>query len=132
MHTARRTIAVVYALTVLGSCSGNDSGSNARADEPVAASAAAGSNAVVTVHTFNFQPDPITVKTGTKIAFRNDDKILHTVTSGTRDTPTPEVFDGKLDGVGSTFTVTLDKPGTYHYFCKIHPGAGMTGEIIVR
>jgi plastocyanin len=132
MRIARRTTAVVFALAVLGSCSGDDNGSNARADEPVAASAAAGSNAVVTIHTFNFQPDPITVKAGTKIMFHNDDKILHTVTSGTRDAPTPDVFNSKLDGAGSSFTLTLDKPGTYPYFCMIHPGEGMTGKIIVR
>ena len=132
MRIARRTSAVVFALAVLGSCSGNDNGSNARADEPVAASAAAGSDAAVTIHTFNFQPDPITVKVGTEIAFHNEDKILHTVTSGTRDTPTPAMFNGKLDGAGSSFTVTLDEPGTYDYFCMIHPGMGMTGKIIVR
>jgi len=131
MRIARRTMAVVFALAVLGSCSGDDNGSAARADEPVAASAATGSNAVVTIHTFNFQPDPITVKAGTKIVFRNQDKILHTVTSGTRATPTPGTFNGKLDGAGSSFTVTLDEPGTYPYFCMIHPGAGMTGTIIV-
>ncbi|MEN3271936.1 MAG: hypothetical protein V7636_697, partial [Actinomycetota bacterium] len=64
--------------------------------------------------------------------FRNDDKILHTVMSGTRAMPTPAQFNGKLDGAGSTFTVTLDKPGTYPYFCMIHPGEGMTGKIVVR
>jgi plastocyanin len=117
---------------ILGSCGSKDSSSDARANEPVAASAAAGSKAVVTIHTFNFQPDPITVKAGTKITFHNDDKILHTVTSGTRDKPTPDVFNHKLDGAGSSFTVTLDKPGTYPYFCAIHPGGGMTGTIIVR
>ena len=132
MRIGRRTMFAALALLLLGACGGNDTSSDARADEPAAASAAAGSNAVVTIHTFNFQPDPITVKAGTKITFHNDDKILHTVTSGTRSTPTPELFNHKLDGAGSSFTLTLDKPGTYPYFCMIHPGEGMTGKIIVR
>ena len=116
MRIARRTVVAVFALAVLGSCSGGDGGSAA----------------TVTIHTFSFQPDPITVQAGTKITFHNDDKILHTVTSGTRDAPTPDRFDSKLDGAGSSFTVTLDTPGTYPYFCKIHPGEGMTGKIVVR
>ena len=126
MRIGRHTTIAVLALLLLGACGGNDTTSDARADEPAAASAAAGSNAVVTIHTFNFQPDPITVKAGTKITFHNDDKILHTVTAGTREKPTPDVFNHKLDGAGSSFTVTLDKPGTYPYFCMIHPGEGMT------
>jgi plastocyanin len=132
VRTGLRTTAVVIALAVLGSCSGDDTGSDARADGPAADQSAAGSEAVITIHTFNFQPDPITVDAGTKIVFENDDKILHTATAGTRENPTPDVFDGKLDGAGSTYEVTLDEPGTYPYFCTIHPGQGMTGEIVVE
>ena len=133
MRFVQRSIAVLFALTVLGACGGgSDTPSDARADEPAAEQSAAGSDAVVTVHTFNFQPDPITVSAGTTVVFHNDDKILHTVTSGTRDAPTPDRFNGKLDGAGSSFKVTLDKPGTYPYFCMIHPGEGMTAEIVVR
>jgi plastocyanin len=127
----RITIAALT-LLLLGACGGNDTSSDARADEPAAAAAAAGSNAVVTIHTFDFQPDPITVKAGTKVTFHNDDTILHTVTAGTRDAPTPELFNHELDGAGSSFTLTLDAPGTYPHFCMIHPGEGMTGTIIVR
>jgi plastocyanin len=127
----RRTTLVVAALLVLGACGGKDTSNDARADEPAAAEAA-GSEAVVTIHTFDFQPDPITVKTGTTITFHNDDKILHTVTSGTREAPNDAFAQGKLDGAGSEYEVTLDEPGTYDYFCSIHPGQGMTGTIIVE
>ena len=27
---------------------------------------------------------------------------------------------------------TLDEAGTYDYFCEIHPGPGMTGQIVVE
>ena len=128
MRLPLRTTAAVLALTVLASCSGDD-GNDARAEEPAAR--AAGSSAAVTIRTFQFQPDPITVKAGTTITFTNDDKILHTVTAGTREAPTPDRFGGKLDGAGSHLAVRLDEPGRYPYFCSIHPGAGMTGEIVV-
>jgi plastocyanin len=42
------------------------------------------------------------------------------------------VFDGQLPEQGATFELTLDEPGTYPYFCEIHPGPGMTGTITVR
>jgi plastocyanin len=40
--------------------------------------------------------------------------------------------DGLMDGSGDSFELTLDEPGSYDYFCKFHPGDGMTGQIVVR
>jgi plastocyanin len=127
MHR-RRFAAAALVVFALAACGGNDDDT---AGEPAAA--AAGSSAVVTVHTFNFQPDPIEVEAGTTITFENQDKINHSVTAGTREQPTPDAFDeGVMDGAGESFELTLDEPGTYDYFCKFHPGEGMTGQIIVR
>ena len=86
----------------------------------------------VVVRTFEFRPDPIVVPAGTAITFMNDDAIDHTVTAGTRDDPAPEIFDGQLPERGATFELTLETPGTYDYFCRIHPGPGMTASITVR
>jgi plastocyanin len=88
--------------------------------------------ATVAVATFAFEPDPIVVPAGTTITFVNEDAIDHTVTAGTRDAPTPEAFDGQLPEQGATFELTLDEPGTYDYFCEIHPGPGMTATITVE
>ena len=96
-----------------------------------ASDAPAADEAVVTIDTFDFQPDPVTVPAGTTLTFRNEDAIDHTVTAGTRARPTPDVFDGELPDQGATFDLTLDEPGTYRYFCRIHPGPGMTGEVRV-
>ena len=87
--------------------------------------------ATVTVATFAFAPDPLVVPAGTEIRFVNEDAIDHTVTAGTREVPEPERFDGQLPEKGSTFELTLDEPGTYDYFCEIHPGPGMTATIRV-
>lgn len=94
--------------------------------------ATAADAATVTVETFDFQPDPLVVQAGTTITFVNKDAIDHTVTAGTRDEPTPDVFDGQLAEKGATFELTLDEPGTYPYFCDIHPGPGMTATITVE
>lgn len=101
-------------------------------DDSSEAGAASTDGATVTVETFSFEPDPIVVDAGTVITFVNEDAIDHTVTAGTRDAPTPDVFDGALPEQGATFELTLDEPGTYDYFCEIHPGPGMTATITVR
>jgi plastocyanin len=88
--------------------------------------------AKVTIDTFTFAPDPLQVDAGTTIHFENHDSINHSVTAGTRSKPTPDVFDHVLDGKGTTYELTLRRPGTYRYFCKFHPGQGMTAVIVVR
>jgi plastocyanin len=82
----------------------------------------------VTVHidNFTFAPATLTVRAGTKVTWINRDDEPHTVTSSS----SPRVFaSGALDTDGS-FSYTFDKPGTYPYFCAIHPH--MTGTVIVK
>ena len=74
---------------------------------------------------------------GTTVTWRNRDVGAHTVTSGTVEqggAGVTEQPDGKFDSGefsnGDTFEQTFDEPGTYPYFCSIHP-ATMRGEIRV-
>ena len=130
MGRLRRSLLPFSLVTLIAACGGDDGGADARAEEPAAT--AAGSDAAVTIETFNFAPDPLTVDAGTTIVFTNRDKINHSVTAGTREVPTPDEFDGVMDAVGDTYELMLDEPGTYEYFCKFHPGEGMTGTIVVQ
>jgi plastocyanin len=43
-----------------------------------------------------------------------------------------DLNSGLLAAPGSTFKVTFDKAGTYHYICALHDDMGMMGDIIVR
>lgn len=126
MNASSRIAAVVVALAALAGCGGGGDDEAASAEAP---SEAAGGAAVV-IKTFNFEPDPITVAPGTTITFSNEDKIDHTVTAGTREAPTPDVFDGQLPEQGATFELVLDEPGTYDYFCSVHNG--MAGQVVVE
>lgn len=81
-----------------------------------------------TVHIehFTFSPATLTVRTGTRVTWTNRDDEPHTVTSSGN----PRAFaSGALDTDG-TFAFTFDKPGTYPYYCAIHPH--MTGVIVVK
>lgn len=113
---------VLAAAILLAACGADDE----------TATPSGGNGTTVTVSTFDFQPDPLVVPAGTTVTFVNEDAIDHTVTAGTRDDPTPEVFDGGLPERGATFDLTLDEPGTYDYFCEVHPGPGMTATITVQ
>ena len=97
--------------------------------------------AAVTVKGIAFGPKVIEAQAGESITWTNEDDVLHTVTSGlpqkqgvpgvSQGKPSrPDgVFDGDLEGAGSTFETTIDKPGTYPYFCEVH--SGMQGEVRV-
>lgn len=76
----------------------------------------------------SFQPAEITVGAGTTVTWRNDSGVEHTVTSGARNDPTG-LFDERVPAGGS-FSFEFDEPGTYEYFCRIHPG--MDAVVIVE
>lgn len=135
-------LAVAALSGTLTACGGDDSSSSTSSTSPAPAASGTGgggeaqSKDTVVIKTFEFTPKTLTVKAGTTVTFRNNDAILHTVTSGTRkgenkDTP-DGTFDIELKDAGTTGTEKFDTPGTYTYYCKVHPGPGMTGKIVVE
>lgn len=71
-----------------------------------------------------FDPTAITVPIGTTVSFQNTDPFAHTVTARDGD------FDsGRLEQ-DQTFTVQFSAPGTFAYFCEIHPT--MRAEVTVE
>ncbi|WP_347403322.1 cupredoxin family copper-binding protein [Pandoraea sp. LA3] len=88
--------------------------------------AGAAQTTAVHIDNFTFSPATLTVKAGATVTWTNRDDEPHTVTSAAM----PRVFaSGALDTDG-TYAFTFDKPGTYPYFCAIHPH--MTGVIVVK
>lgn len=76
----------------------------------------------VTIKDFAFSPVTLTVKTGTKVTWVNNDSVTHSVKSDT--------FNSQDLSPGSTFEFTFSKAGTYTYSCGIHPS--MKGTVIVE
>jgi plastocyanin len=85
--------------------------------------------AQVAIRNFAFQPAELEVEVGTTVEWVNEDPVPHTVTSGTPGSPTG-VFDSGALNQGDSFSFTFRQPGTYEYFCRLHPS--MRGRILVR
>jgi len=82
------------------------------------------SEVTVKIDNFSFSPATITVPVGTTVRWTNHDDIPHTVVSDDK------AFKSKVLDTDEQFTYTFTKPGTYSYFCSVHPK--MTAKIVVQ
>ena len=73
---------------------------------------------------FAYDPDPVQVETGGKVTWQNVDAAPHTATADDRSFDTGTLEEGKLK------SETFKEPGTYTYFCAIHPTMHGTVEVI--
>lgn len=80
--------------------------------------------ATVKIDNFSFSPSTLQIKAGTKVTWTNADDIPHTVVSDDK------VFKSKALDTDDKFSFTFDKPGTYPYFCSLHPK--MTAKVVVQ
>jgi plastocyanin len=79
----------------------------------------------VLIENHAFSPKSITIPVGGKITWINRDSAAHTITAvGIEPKKSPVLKQGQ--SVSDTFS----NPGTFPYFCSIHPD--MTGTVIVK
>lgn len=78
------------------------------------------------IQNFKFGPNPLTVPVGSRVTWVNRDEEPHTVTSADPADP----FKSAALDTGDKFSVTFDKPGSYKYFCSVHPF--MVGTVVVK
>jgi amicyanin len=89
-----------------------------------AARSAPATDAEVDIDQFTFLPQRITVKAGTTVTWINEDDVPHTIVSSSK------VFKSKALDTADKFSFTFTTPGTYDYFCSVHPH--MTGAVVVE
>ena len=82
------------------------------------------SDTEVEIGNFVFSPGRTTVKAGTTVRWLNADDIPHTVTSADK------LFKSKALDTDDSFSFIFTTPGTYEYFCSLHPR--MTGTVVVE
>jgi len=88
------------------------------------ASPAAAADAAIKIDNFVFTPDTLEITAGTTVTWTNNDDIPHAV--GAQDLS----WKSHAMDTEETFSHTFDKPGTYEYFCTLHPH--MKGKIVVK
>jgi len=79
----------------------------------------------IEIKDFAFNPQTLTVKSGEKITWINRDEEPHTVVSVGKQFKKSSALD-----TDQTYTIVAGAPGTYSYFCSVHPK--MTGTIVVE
>jgi plastocyanin len=102
---------------------------------------ATSNSSTVLIVNYAYSPANVTVPAGTTVTWVNQDPVGHTVTEGNPNSPKPaslrafdssgEAITGKvaLIGPGESWSYTFNTPGTYTYYCIVHPY--MTGQITV-
>ncbi len=93
---------------------------------PSALAGDAPATAQVTIENFTFAPSVLTVARGTRVTWANHDDIPHTVTSS----QDPAKMRSPVLDTDETYSLTFDQPGTYGFFCSLHPH--MQSEVVVR
>ena len=79
----------------------------------------------VSIDNFTFTPASMTVKAGTTVTWTNRDDIPHGIADSNNAFKKSKALD-----TDDSFSFTFTTPGTYKYFCYIHPH--MTGTIVVE
>jgi plastocyanin len=81
----------------------------------VAAQAFGGRSVDVGIKEFKFTPAALEIPRGTTVTWVNHDEETHTITS------TTGAFASSGLGNDEKFTQTFARPGSYEYFCALHP-----------
>ena len=81
--------------------------------------------AAIKIDNFSFGPATITIPAGSTVTWTNNDDVPHVVTSDDN-----KMFKSKALDTDDRFSFTFTKPGTYNYYCAIHPK--MVAKIVVQ
>jgi len=77
----------------------------------------------VAIDNFRFSPVAASVPVGAVVTWINKDDVPHDIVSS------QHAFKSPVLDTNERFSHTFDKPGTYPYYCSLHPK--MTGQVVV-
>jgi amicyanin len=81
-------------------------------------------DASVKIDNFTFDPPQLTIPAGTTVTWVNEDDIPHALAT------TNKAFKSQALDTDDKFSFTFTAPGTYEYFCSLHPH--MKATIVVE
>lgn len=79
----------------------------------------------IAINEYMYMPATLNVVAGTKVTWVNHDEVPHTIVDSGPD----KAFHSAALDTDESYSFTFVKPGTYHYFCTLHPK--MIGTIVV-
>ncbi len=79
----------------------------------------------ITIDNFTFNPPKLTVKAGTTVTWTNKDDIPHGIASANNAFKKSKALD-----TDDSFSYTFTTPGSFEYFCYVHPH--MVGTVVVE
>lgn len=79
----------------------------------------------IEIKSFAFSPNELTIRSGEKIVWTNQDSAPHTITSDLGN----ELTSKRLNK-GESFSYTFNNAGIYEYHCELHKT--MKAKVIVR
>jgi plastocyanin len=86
---------------------------------------AQGAAGAISIDNFTFTPQTLKVKAGATVTWTNKDDIPHGIASANNAFARSKALD-----TDNSYSFTFTTPGTYQYFCYVHPH--MTGTIVVE
>ena len=116
------TLTTVISLALLA-C-GQKAQSTVSEKQSAATDSQSASGPQVKIDNFSFTPQTLNVSAGTTVTWTNSDDVPHNVVS------TEKVFKSKTMDTDEKFSYTFTNPGTYKYYCSLHPR--MTGTVVVK
>ncbi|MFC0110399.1 cupredoxin domain-containing protein [Kibdelosporangium aridum] len=75
---------------------------------------------------YAYGPGTLTINVGDTVTWTNHDQAPHDAVT----TAGPAQFRSPMLNTGQTWSFTFTTPGTYSYYCSVHPD--MRGQIVVR
>jgi len=81
--------------------------------------------AKIEISNMQFSPARVVVKSGSQVTWEQQDAAPHVVISSNSN----ELRSSTLRS-GQSYTHTFNEPGTYEYYCSLHPS--MRGTIVVE
>jgi plastocyanin len=103
---------------------GQESGTAEATESENAPSGEASKSEKVQIVEFTYEPDPVVVQAGGKVIWQNEDTAPHTATADDGSFDTGTIDKGKIG------SATFKEPGTFTYFCEIHPTMHGTVEVV--
>jgi plastocyanin len=118
-----RLAIVAIGVSIIVSACGSDSSS------PPAPAPSTAADVTVTIQGNNasnsYAPNPVSMRVGQTIAWRNADSITHTATQDSGGFNT-----GAVAAAATSAATMMNTAGTFTYHCTIHPG--MVGTVSVQ